>query len=262
MKYLIAIDIDGTLRHDDGVITNNTKKVVKKVNENFGYVVLCTARPRYYCIDMLKEIGINGFVISSNGAEIYDNVKKETIYANYINNKKVLKIYKFAEENDVRIILVTDNKEYVSHFTRNNNQILLNNCNELSNINIKQIMLIDKDKKKIQKASKTIEKDFKMTIVDSSCNRDESWISVASKKASKGNAIQFLLNNLKIDKSIAIGNDKNDISMLKIVDYPFVVENATKYVKSFAKDVIPSNNKDGVEYILKKIEGGLCDNWD
>lgn len=50
--------------------------------------------------------------------------------------------------------------------------------------------------------------------------------------------------------------------MLKIVDYPFVVDNASKYVKSFAKDVIPCNNKDGVEYILKKFEGGLCDNWD
>ena len=31
MKYLIAIDSDGTLRRSDGTISNETKEVIKKL---------------------------------------------------------------------------------------------------------------------------------------------------------------------------------------------------------------------------------------
>lgn len=48
LKYLIAIDSDGTLRHDDGTISDRTKIIVSKLVDLGNYVVICTARPRYH----------------------------------------------------------------------------------------------------------------------------------------------------------------------------------------------------------------------
>lgn len=47
MKYIIAIDSDGTLRKTDGTISEFTKMVIKKQIEKENVVVICTARPRF-----------------------------------------------------------------------------------------------------------------------------------------------------------------------------------------------------------------------
>ena len=64
MKYLIAIDSDGTLRHSDGNISDKTKKIIKKVVECGNTVVICTARPRYYTLKVSNEVGLNEYLIS------------------------------------------------------------------------------------------------------------------------------------------------------------------------------------------------------
>ena len=56
MKYLIAIDSDGTLRHSDGNISDKTKKIIKKVVDCGNIVVICTARPRYYTLKISNEV--------------------------------------------------------------------------------------------------------------------------------------------------------------------------------------------------------------
>ena len=66
MKYLIAIDSDGTLRHSDGNISDKTKETIKKVIDCGNIVVICTARPRYYTLKISNEVGINEYLISSN----------------------------------------------------------------------------------------------------------------------------------------------------------------------------------------------------
>ena len=67
MPYLIAIDSDGTLRHSDGSISTRTKKIIEKLVIKGNIVTICTARPRYHTLKISEEVGINGFLISSNG---------------------------------------------------------------------------------------------------------------------------------------------------------------------------------------------------
>ena len=72
MQYLIAIDSDGTLRHSDGSISSRTKEIIEKLLRKGNIITICTARPRYHTLKMSEEIGINKFLISSNGTEVYD----------------------------------------------------------------------------------------------------------------------------------------------------------------------------------------------
>ena len=129
MKYLIAIDSDGTLRHSDGNISDKTKKIIKKVVDCGNIVVICTARPRYYTLKISNEVGLNEYLISSNGTEIYDNVNKKNIYSTYLPKEECKIIYQETKKLGLRVMFVAENTEYVTMFTRNDSQILLDDNN-------------------------------------------------------------------------------------------------------------------------------------
>lgn len=258
MKYLIAIDSDGTLRHSDGTISDKTKLTIKKVIENGNLVVVCTSRPRYHTLKIAKEIGAIEYLISSSGSEIYDNVNKKIIWASYIDYNICLEMYNYANKNNIRIIFVIDNTEYVTMYTRNDNQKLLNNENyvEVLKQNIKQIMVIDRDKDKINYFREKIVNDYNLNIVDFSYGDIECWFSVVNGDVSKGIALLKLANylNIPVKNTIAIGNDMNDISMLDVSGIGVSVDNASDIVKEHADIIIKDNDSDGVALFLKELK--------
>lgn len=258
MRYLIAIDSDGTLRHSDGTISVETKKAVKRLVNKNHIVVISTARPRYYTLKIKNEVGASNFLISSNGSEIYDSFNKKLIWASYIKSDCCEKLYSYAKLNNIRIMFVLENTEYVTHFVRNENQVLLtdNNYNDVINGNVKQVMVIGKDKEKILSFQKTVMNEYKMNILDSSdMLKDEIWFSIVSNDTSKGIALIKLAEYLKIpvNNIIAIGNDKNDISMFKVAKKSVSVGNGTEEAKKNAKIVIDSNDADGVAKFLNTL---------
>lgn len=193
MKYLIAIDSDGTLRHSDGNISNKTKETIKKVIDCGNIVVICTARPRYYTLKISNEVGLNEYLISSNGTEIYDNINKKNIYCNYLPKKECKIIYRETKKLGLRVMFVSENTEYVTMFTRNASQILLDdkNVDIVLKKDIKQIMIISKYKELVKKYKSFIEQKSNLCVVDSSReDKEELWFSIISNKASKGIALQ------------------------------------------------------------------------
>lgn len=259
MKYIIAIDSDGTLRKTDGTISDFTKMVIKKQIEKENVVVICTARPRYHTQKISNEVGANNFIISSNGSEIYDVQKKKVIWAKYIDKKSCKLLYDYAILNNIRIMYVLENTEYVTQFTRNDNQVLLteDNFNEVINNKVKQVMVIGKEKDKINMFKEIVQNEYKMNILDSSKeNSEENWFSVVSNEASKGIAVLKLSKYINVSKEniIAIGNDNNDISMFKVAKISAAVSNSTKKALENAKYKIKSNDEDGVAIFLNELD--------
>ena len=258
MPYLIAIDSDGTLRHSDGSISNRTKKIIEKLVKKGNIITICTARPRYHTLKISEEVGINRFLISSNGTEVYDNLNNEIIYSAYLSSKYCKKIYSDVEKIGIRAIFVCDNVEYATQFIRNDSQILLNK-NNIDNMlarNIKQIMIIGKDKEKIKRYKNKVKK-YNLNIIDTSSDaKEEIWFSIISSSASKGIALKKLAEYLDIPmcQTVAIGNDNNDLSMIQEAGIGIAVSNSTDKLKSLAKKITSSNDDDGVAQSLEELE--------
>jgi len=257
MKYLIAIDSDGTLKNSKGEITDYTKNVINQISQE-NIVVVATARPRYHTLKVAKEINCCDYLISSNGTEVYDGINNSIIWATYIEPNICKDLYNYATKNDVRIIFVLENKEYVTKFVRNKNQVLItsDNIEVLLGSNIKQIMVIDRDKNKIGQFQNLIINKYHLNVVDSSNkNKEEIWFSIISEKASKGNALQKLAEYLKIDmkQTIAIGNDNNDISMIEKANIGVAMKNGSKELLNSSDVITESNDNDGVAKFLEKI---------
>ena len=59
--------------------------------------------------------------------------------------------------------------------------------------------------------------------------------------------------NIPIENTIAIGNDKNDISMFEVAGLSVAVDNASDDIKSKVDYITLSNDEDGVAVFLEEI---------
>lgn len=258
---LIFIDSDGTLRKSDGTISERAKKAIQKSKKKGNKIIICTARPRYQTLEVMRESNADSIVVSSNGAEIYDSVGNKIIYSTFIDKNLVIELVAYAFSTDIRLILTMDNYEYVTKDIRNQSQKLLSKTNykeELKNCNVKQCMFIDKKNDEIYRIKNILSTNNKLHIVDEisqNSSYEEKWFSVANSKCSKGNALMFVSNylNIPVENTIAIGNDKNDISMFEMAGLSVAVANASTDIKSKVNYITQSNDKDGVAIFLETL---------
>ena len=167
----------------------------------------------------------------------------------------------YAFSKDIRLILTSENSEYVTKEIRNSSQRLLRNTNyieELRKCNVKQCMFIDKKGDEISKIKNILSKNDKLHIVDEISvdnMSEEKWFSVANSECSKGNAVKIISKyfNIPIKNTIAIGNDKNDISMFEAAGLSVAVDNASDDIKNKVDHITLSNDEDGVAIFLESL---------
>lgn len=258
---LIFIDSDDTLKKTDGTISNRTKKAIEENRKAGNKIIICTARPRYQTLEVMKESGSDSIIVSSNGSEIYDINDNKIIFNFFVDNDSVIKMVKYAYSKDIRLILTMEDYDYVTKEIRNPNQKLLSKHNyskELTECNVKQCMFIDQKSDEIYKIKDILSNDNKLRIVDENnenSSYEEKWFSVSNSNCSKGNALKIVSKylNIPIENTIAIGNDKNDISMFKVAGLSVAVSNASDDIKSKVNYVTLSNDEDGVAVFLETL---------
>jgi Cof subfamily protein (haloacid dehalogenase superfamily) len=68
-RWLIGLDIDGTLVHDDGYLSPEVAREVQRVRDLGHEVIIATGRAAANAVPVVRDLGIEqGFVVSSNGA--------------------------------------------------------------------------------------------------------------------------------------------------------------------------------------------------
>lgn len=71
-KFLIAFDMDGTLLRRDNTVGEKSREIIKKLVSMGHYVTVASGRPVRIITDFYKKLGLNGPVISYNGAMVSD----------------------------------------------------------------------------------------------------------------------------------------------------------------------------------------------
>ncbi len=127
MYKLVAIDLDGTMLNQYGIVTENTKKTIQKTIQKGVDVIIASGRPIDSIQSIAKEIGSEKYFIAGNGALIYDIQKDEIIYDKFLPKEKVLEIIKICEENSIsynvytnQTILATALKYNVLYYQKEN----------------------------------------------------------------------------------------------------------------------------------------------
>ena len=286
MYKLIAIDLDGTLLNSYGNVSNIDKEQIKKAVEKGVEVVLTSGRVTNSVENIAREVGADKYLISGNGSTIFDFKENKPIYDRFIERNKVLQIIKLCEENSIYYNIYTD--DMIIAQSLNYNVLFYHSENsrkpegKKTNINIvKNIYEYVKEKEdlKISKITvcdesniifpRILEKIKKIKNIDvlevahmsrkiiksgtEEYNIKYYYSEISSQNVNKWSAIQFLINKLGIQEEnvIAIGDNMNDISMIKNAGLGVAMENSAPVVKKIADIVTKNNNENGVGEVIK-----------
>lgn len=85
--------------------------------------------------------------------------------------------------------------------------------------------------------------------------RDEHWLEMTPKEATKARAALRLKERLGCDRLVAFGDAMNDLPLFRAADESYAVENAMPEVKQAATAVIGGNEDGGVaRFLMERLE--------
>lgn len=288
MYKLVAVDLDGTMLNSYGIVTENTKKIIKKTVKKGTDVIIASGRPIDSIQTIAKEIGSNNYFIAGNGALIYDIKNDKVIYEKYMSKQKVLEIIKLCEENSIaynvyteKTILATSLKYNVLYYHKEN---LKKEENKQTSINIVKDMYDYIQNSEEEKFLKISVCDDSKSIFNSILRKLKNiegievlevshmsrkiikqgtedipieyyYTEISLKEVDKWNAIEYLIEKLSIKKEevIAIGDNINDKKMIENAGLGVVMEGSTPVVTNIADYITASNNEEGVAKALEKF---------
>ncbi|MGM0379182.1 MAG: Cof-type HAD-IIB family hydrolase [Bacillota bacterium] len=265
---IVGLDLDGTLLNQYNEITIGTKKYIKKLQENDIKVVIATGRTFTAAKRYHNELNLKTPLISCNGGFIYNPLKNEVMEGHEIDFKILKKIFTLLEKENSFYQYYTDQKIYSKEYKyllkewKKENEsldkedkidinIIDNPLNQLKDKDpIFKILIIEKNKKKYKKLYEFLEKIDCLEIVSSF----EGAIDIMVKGITKGNALKNVSKYLNIDfnNSLAIGDNDNDATMLKMAKIGIAMENGSEKAKINADFITTTNNNNGVLKALKK----------
>jgi Cof subfamily protein (haloacid dehalogenase superfamily) len=260
---LIALDVDGTLLNDNYEITERTKQTIRTVHEAGSRIVLCTGRSPVSTLPLLKELGLEGTMITHNGAA--------TVYAD-VQGTKLLHQYSFAMDEigsmlgylrkaGIHFDVCTPFDMYIENLGDYEkamykkfliNPHLVKDIAELQEPIVKFTLFSEPDV--LDRVQRELD-DLKLYGNLRMIRSGDLFIDVMSPVANKGNALKELASSWDIEAKdvMAIGNYFNDLEMMEFAGLGVAVANSPVGVLAAADAVTASNNEDGVHEAIVKF---------
>lgn len=255
---IVFVDLDGTLKDNEGKVSIRNKKVFERLMDKGINIVIATGRSLPDAMTYSKQFSTSNYVISSNGAEIYNYLTKETIYKSIISKTDVLMIDELVQKYNLFFIANCLDKTYTNKPYNEPGKKVVSTLKEIEE-DISQIIIESFELEKM----KLFRRDFgnieHLKISNKSRNPENTdeilFYDITCNDVSKGNAVKILCDYLKInmDKTMAIGDSNNDLEMLQNVQVKVAMNNATEDIKKIANYITLSNEQEGVAIILEKL---------
>ena len=263
MNYrLIAIDLDGTLLNNENIISKNAKKKIAKLNKLGVKIIIATGRMFVSALPYVKELKLKNPVITYNGALIKNVSNKEIIYHKPVPQSEAKKIIKECNKENLHLNLYQDDTLYVdnnSQESRGYEQSSGVKAHEVGPLlkfidrSPTKLLIIEENREKHQYYLNYFQEKFsdKLEISESKKN----YIEFMSKGVSKGNSLKFLTEkyDIKQKEVIAIGDNWNDLPMLKWAGLGIAMENAPDELKQKVDKIAPARKNEGVGHILSEV---------
>ena len=282
MIKLIASDLDGTMFEKGNVIPETNLKAINDINNSNINFTICTGKTYSLFKNICQDIG-TGYGIFGNGNQIINLKTGEEIYRKLLKNEDVLFCINTAKKLNLHVHLYT-NKEVITEkllymdlrnfeLTKNDKNIdlefkIVTDIQEYVEIEnpeiLKLVISAEKDLASLKKEFAK-NKNLQVNLIrkvdkyrDEIIGKEYEYLDIMPAGINKEQALEVLENYLKIDKSevLAIGDNLNDLEMIKDSGVGIAVANAYDEVKEVANYTTTTTAQNGgfAEAIYKFIE--------
>lgn len=261
VKYLVALDVDGTLVDHDGKMSRAVKDTARAVVAAGHHVVISTGRSMGATLPVVRQVHVeSGFAVCSNGGitlrldpqleshyEVVDRVSFDPSSALGALADK-LPAAKFALEG-------ADGRFYSTERFQDSSFGI-----EAIGVDLKTLAETPAVRLVVYSASDTPE-EFAKVIDEAGLHGVtysvgwSSWLDVAANGVSKASALEQIRRQLNVDPAhtIAMGDGRNDIEMLDWAARGVAMGQAPDEVAKVCHEVTTTVYEDGAARILRTL---------
>jgi Cof subfamily protein (haloacid dehalogenase superfamily) len=268
-RWLIGLDIDGTLVHDDGYLSPEVVKEVQRVR-NLGHeVIVATGRSAPNAVPVVRDLGIEqGFLVSSNGAvtvELDLQHPRGFRISDVITFDPAEVLAQLIENLPEAHFAVEDvdgsyrfHRPFPSHALGDQN--FETPLEELMHKEVSRVVVL---------SPKHDVEEFLGLILNIGLSSVSyaigytAWLDISPQGVTKASALEAQRSRLRIDRTqvLVMGDGRNDIEMFDWAKssggLAFAMGQAPDEVKAAATNITSSVSDDGVASVLAGLEGIL-----
>jgi len=270
---LLALDMDGTLLNEEFAIDPQTAQKLAALSAGGVRLVLCSGRRFCAAVGYAKELGLSGPIVVNNGTIVKEVATGRTLYAEYFPREQLPALLHLLDDIGLPAVLLTDDypdcdfcvepaedsNEYHAEFVNRNRDMarVVRNlaearCERLVQVNVFHTYpTLLAAEERIREAM-----DGKVgTAIIRHLKYRASSLDIVSPTASKWKALQWIAEQWRIkpEEIVAIGDEVNDIEMIRGAGYGVAVSNALDEVKAVADYVTREPQNLGVEEVIDAL---------
>jgi Cof subfamily protein (haloacid dehalogenase superfamily) len=283
MITFIATDMDGTLLNENQEISEANKQAILDAQDQGIEVVVATGRSYEEARYVIEEAGISCDIVCANGAEVR-NKQGEIIYQAGIESARAREIAAVLNETGIYFEIYTDQGTYTEDYEMGVELIV--NIFTTANPGVSEEQVRQAARERFEKGHIKLVEDYGTLFADDSqlvykflvFSFDEKQLQEANEKlsalagiaisssgkenievnsleAQKGVALEKLLKDkgLSPENAMAMGDNLNDLSMMKVVGRPVAMGNALDQIKDFCPFITATNKEDGVAKAIQEV---------
>lgn len=262
-RYLIAIDLDGTLLQDNRQISNYSKVVIQKLIEQGHHVVIATGRSNRMSILYYNELGLTTPLINSNGAVIHHPRDRNWgSYHHPLDMKTAQDIieisYSLQAENLLAAVhdnvLVERYNEHIMDFYNSGSDSGIVKIGPVKD-KLKEeptLMLVYPHIDQLDQLTNYLNDIHAETIDHRNWGEPFHIIEIMNKSMNKAVAVKKVADYYGVprERIMAFGDETNDLHMLDYAGIGVAMENGVDAAKNVADHITKSNEEDGVAVFL------------
>lgn len=267
---ILAFDLDGTCLSGHSQLSPRNRAAIKAAAEKGIIILPATGRNFMGAPNCIKELPEVRYIMTSNGASIYDKAEKKIIYQDLIPNEKAKEAQKILDGYDIHTEYYVDGyactikeqfeeriakfdipkealKEFYDRttFVEGFDQLLADGtvCPE-------KVNMVPVPPEKYDELKGKLEALGGLEVTSSFPQNME----YNSKTATKGHTLEAFAKSFGInaDEVMSLGDSGNDIAMLKYAGYSFAMGNGTDEAKAAAKYITDHCEEDGFAKAVEK----------
>lgn len=266
---MIVTDLDGTLARSDSQICPVDIETLKTLGTMNVYRVIATGRSLYSARKVLAEDCPIDYLVLSSGAGIMDWKRQRIINAESLERPLVKRIAESLIESRIDFSIQDpipanhrfsysrpnpDNADFnrrldiYREFAR---PLVFDEIGDASQI----IAILDNNVEHFNRLKKRFDEvDVKIIRATSPLDGKSIWMEFFPAHVSKSFGIDYLCRLLAVDRrqTVGIGNDYNDLDLLRFCERSFVVENAPAELKALYPSVA-SNDMNGFTDLINRL---------
>lgn len=260
-KYYLISDLDHTLLNEQGRLSQNTIQALKHVQ---WPLMLASARLPIQMRAIIDRLHLTGPQAGLNGAVIFQlqgaDLRILQQWPIALTTARYLQRVILRHFPQLNFTWMDAAKWYVSRFDQTvqteidyTNIAPVYNAELSANAQPLQILLVISDPKRYRQVKEYL---TNLRLPDITIHdAGDGYLTINARGVDKGNAVQYLLDHRLAmkDELIAVGDDENDLPMLKKVHYAVAMGNATPEVQRIADWITASNENDGIVQIIERI---------